>query len=103
MTLNPKFDHDEIQSLRAEVERLTALVTAEPAEAVTVSRSLLLDLEAKMKAQAAQIEELKAIAANLASHLEAIQHITERDDMSDHKTARAIRQHCEAANVMEAV
>ena len=48
----------ENDTLRAEVARLTALVTAEPAEAVTVSRSLLLDLEAKMKEQAAQIARM---------------------------------------------
>ncbi len=49
------------------------------------------------------IRELKEIAANLARHLESINHIAERGANIAPRMTKEIRKHCEAANVMEAL
>ncbi len=49
------------------------------------------------------IRELKEIAANLARHLESINHIAERGANIAPRMTKEIRKNCEAANVMEAL
>jgi hypothetical protein len=88
-----------IAELTAANDRQSLIIYAKDLEVSELTR-MLFDLG---KQDGQTIRELKAIAANLARHLEDIQHITERDDMSDYKTHKAIRRHCEAANVMEAL
>lgn len=49
------------------------------------------------------IAELESAVRTLSAHLEAILQITERDDMSDRRTQKAIRRHAEAFNLLETI
>ena len=91
-----------IDEQAATIARLTAAHAMQDESLVVLPRHMMNSIEEKLKAQAAEITELKGISANLAKHLEAINNICEREDV-DYQAWKKIRAHCEAANVMEAV
>ena len=95
-----KEDYDEarkeITDIEYEISELTAGSEAMQEDARNNT--------ATINAQAEEIRTLKGIARNLAKHLEAINNICERgDEFIPTEVGRAIRKHCESANVMEAL
>ena len=86
-----------IATLEAENARLTAAHAMQDESLVVLPRHMVNSIEEQLK-------DYKAAASNLAKHLEAINNICERgDEFIPTEVGRAIRKHCEAANVMEAL